>query len=330
MLSRVAENLFWIARYVERAENIARLVDAARRMTALPRTLSGPHSNEWSSILIAAGARASFEGDIEAADSRAAIHHLIFAPENPSSVYNAFRAARENGRAIRSALTQETWEALNDAWTGIRDAPGLRGAGAALADRIDSIKAKSALFRGAIFGTMLRDDGYEFLQLGMAIERVDSTARLLDVKYHVLLPNLAEVGSGADHYQWQSLLQASAAQRSYAFVTKSEISAKGVAEFLILTERFPRSILYNVQRLSQKISDLEAYYGKPAACHDLVADFAQRLAKQDVDSIFAYGLHEFLTDTIEHNYAVASGLAQTYGFAPMLTGDGASDDSNEQ
>ncbi|MEZ5938069.1 MAG: alpha-E domain-containing protein [Hyphomonadaceae bacterium] len=330
MLSRVAENLFWIGRYIERAENVARLVDVGRRMSALPRDIHPTPSNEWSSILIAAGSQNIYERDIERADMRSTIDHLFFDPSVPSSVYNSFHYARENGRAIRTALTQDCWEALNSAWTGMRDLPRERASGAALADIIDWIKSQSALFRGAFHGTMVRDDGYEFIRMGMAIERVDSTARLLDVKYHVLLADISEVGSGADHYQWLSLLQASAGQRAYAFLTKSPISARGVAQFLILADRFPRAIRFNVQLTADTVASLERFYGKDASCHERVQNFLDRVTSLDIEAIFSFGLHEFLTDVIERNYAVADGLAEAYGFAPILTDDGAADETGGQ
>lgn len=330
MLSRVAENLFWIGRYMERAENIARLVDAARRMAVLPRDTGRPLSNEWSSILIAAGSWSIYPGDVGKATAASAVDHLVFDASNPSSVYTCIKTARENARAIRTALTQECWEALNAAWTDMRMASQNRATGAALVDLIDWIKAQSALFRGAFSGTAVRDDSFEFVILGMALERVDSTARLLDVKYHVLLPSADDVGSGVDHYQWQSLLQAAAAQRAYIFLTQSDVSARGVAQFLLLAERFPRSVRFNVGRIADAVTALDRYYGQPGDSHELATRYAATLDTSTIDEVFAYGLHEFLTDVIERNYALADSVARTYGFAPILNEDGGSSASGEQ
>jgi len=330
MLSRVAENLFWIGRYIERAENVARLVDAARRMTALPAEPNSSPSNEWASVLIAAGAHEVVGGALDGVDKGAAIHRLIFEPSNLSSVASCLTAARENGRAIRFALTQEVWEALNLAWSEMRALQPDHGRGGGLSELIEWIKQKTAVVRGAISGTIMRGDGYDFLEMGMAIERIDSTARLLDVKYHVLLPRASDVGSGADHYQWLSLLQAAAAQRAYFADTKSDISAKGVAEFLILNRRFPRAILFNLRRAEWAISDLETFYGQESPCRSAVTQFAEDIAGYSIDGIISFGLHEFLTEIIERNYEIANALGRAYGFVPIVSEGGAADDSSEQ
>lgn len=322
MLSRVAENLFWIGRYMERAENIARLVDVARRMSAVPGPQGGAPSNEWSSILIAAGAREAFGERLDGVGREEAIEHLLFSRENPSSVRACLMTARENARAIRFALTQECWEALNAAWSQMRVLNPAAAQGSGLADVVDWVKSQSALFRGAVNGNMVRDDGYDFIKLGAAVERIDSTARLLDVKYHVLLPSVSDVGTSADHYQWLSLLQAAGAQRAYFFLTKSDVSARGVAEFLILEPYFPGAIRFNSRRVAEAHTSLEAFYGQPAGCHELVIDFVKDIEGRSIEDIFRFGLHEFLTTVIERNYHVANELAAAFGFAPMLTETG--------
>lgn len=330
MLSRVAENLFWIGRYIERAEAVARMVDAARRMTALPARDGRSASNEWASVLIAAGARETFGKSLEDVDSREAIHHLIFDRSNPSSVASCFTAARENGRSIRFALTQDCWEALNAAWSEMRHLPGDIAKGGALSNLIEWVKAKSAAFRGTMNGTMLRGDGYDFISMGMAVERTDTTARLLDVKYHVLLPSVSDVGSAPDHYQWLSLLQAAGAQRAYYAIKHADISPKGVAEFMILEPRFPRSILFNLRRAAKTVSDLETYYDQRSVCREAVEGAAERLSGMTIDSIMNSGLHEFITEVIERNNEIANLLGQAYGFAPAIEEDAPSEDVSGQ
>ncbi|MEM1105255.1 MAG: alpha-E domain-containing protein [Pseudomonadota bacterium] len=318
MLSRVAENLFWIGRYAERAENIARLIDAVRRMVTLPAQFGRSTTNEWSSVLIAAGARDQLGASIETADERLAVDHLIFDQTNPSSVHNCFLRARENARAVRATLTQESWEALNAAWREMRGFSPQDTKGAGLLDVLDWIKAKSAIFRGSINATMMRGDGFDFLTMGSAIERIDTTARLLDVKYHVLLPSLKEVGSVEDHYQWLSLLQAASAQRAYFFATQEDVSPKGVAKFLILNPRFPRSILYNLKLADATVADLEAFYNHEAPCRAPLSSLVLRVSNLTIDEVLDSGLHEFLTDVIEQNAHNALQLAEAYGFAPII------------
>lgn len=330
MLSRVAEQLFWIGRYIERAENVARLVDAARRMTALPVWSAHETSNEWASVLIAAGAHEPFGESLGSVDAAAAIERLIFAPSNPSSVAVCLQTARENGRAIRFALTQEVWEALNTAWSEMRNLSQADSSGSGLSDLVDWVKQKSAVLRGAIHGTMLRGDSYNFLESGMSVERTDSMARLLDVKYHVLLDSVADVGTGADHYQWLSLLQAAGAQRAYFAVTKSDISARGVAEFLILNGRFPRSILYNLRRTDRIVQNLQDFYGRTNPCHDEIIKLTNEFEALQISGIMNYGLHEFLTDVIERNYEIANIMGHAYGFGPNMEMSSIPDDRSEQ
>lgn len=330
MLSRVAENLFWIGRYVERAENIARLLDAARRMVTLPRDVGRPASNEWSSVLIAAGAREMLGPAIETAPQATAVEHLVFSPDNPSSLTNCFVRARENARSIRSTLTQESWEALNTAWSEMRRWQRHHVTGSGLSDLIDWTKDKTAIFRGAFHGTTMRGDGYDFVRMGMAVERIDSTARLIDVKYHVLLASVADVGSPADYYQWISLLQAASAQRAYYFAMREDVTAQGVADFLILNPRFPRSIVYNLRSAESAVADLERFYGHPAACRAPLQELVNHVSAMTVDEIFRFGLHEFLTDVIERNYSIARLLAEAYGFAPPLGEDVADDQQSGQ
>ena len=315
MLSRVAGCLFWMGRMMDRAENAARLADAARRIEALPGE-TVIDSTEWTSALISAGVRDSDDLHLARVTRREAVEILFFDRANPSSVVNCIDQTRENARAVRTDLTQEVWETLNSGWRTYRDLEEWLDDPSALSKLIDWIKGFSAQFRGAINGTMLRNDGYAFLKLGQAVERIDSTARLIDVKYHVLLPGVTEVGSAADRTQWQALLHAASAQKAYAFVTKSDLSARGVARFLVLSEQFPRSIRFSVRQLYATLRQLEAFYDRRAGCHDMVADFAERLERLGIDDIISYGLHEFLTETVERNYAVADALAVSYGFAP--------------
>lgn len=330
MLSRVAEHLFWIGRYMERAENVARLIDAARRMAALPGETGRPLMNEWSSILIAAGAKETFGPEYKEAAAEETAEHLLFAIENPSSAWRCVEAARENARSIRFALTRECWEVLNTAWSEMRFMQRSAAVGAALSNTIDWVKSRSAEFRGAVYGTMIQDDAFHFLRMGAAIERIDYTARFIDVKYHVLLPSVGDIGSSTDHYQWLSLLQAAAGHRAYLHATQSEISARGVAEFLILHPAFPRSIRFNVAELCEHVGELAEFYEREPACAENVKAFEQSIAGRSIDEIFASGLHEFLTGTIVANYDVANRLAASYGFAEFISDASADDESLTQ
>lgn len=311
MLSRVAGNLFWFGRYVDRTTNVARLADAARRIEAVPGVTS-LRSSEWASALIAAGARMEGDGVLDV--SRAsAVHTLFFDVENPSSVVSCFRNARENARAVRVDLSQEVWEAINDTWLSY---PNLYVGGVEPdLDKITSeVKGAGARIRGSINESLLHNDGFYFIKLGQALERIDSMARLIDVKYHVLLPDMSDVGSPVDRTHWQALLRASAAQRAYSYATKADVTARGVAQFLLLSSEFPRSVLFNARRLLATLSALERYYGADAGCRKEVVEFTNWIERAHIDDVFAHGLHELLTDIIEKSYHVAQALGSSYGF----------------
>jgi len=186
MLSRTADNLFWMARYVERADYLARLLDAAQRFSALPSSF-GAETAEWEGVLASSGAAKAFEAHGREATEDSVCRFLLFDPANPSSVYSCLTKARNNGRAVRTALTSETWEALNGAWNELNAV----SPDAALSDLgrfLEWVKTAALMFDGSARRTMLRNDAYWFLRLGGAVERADNTARILDVKYHLLLP----------------------------------------------------------------------------------------------------------------------------------------------
>ena len=326
MLSRVAGNLFWLGRYVDRATNVARLADAARRIEAIP----GPgtlKSSEWASALIAAGVLTSDPSAFKTSRAEA-VYTLFFDKTNPSSVFSCFFAARENARAVRVDISQEVWEAINDTWLTYK-AESVPGAQPDLEHMIDEVKAAGARIRGSINESLLRNDGYHFIKLGQAIERIDSMARIVDVKYHVLLPETGDVGSPSDRTQWNALLRASAAQRAYSYATKSDISARGVAQFLLLSGAFPRSIRFNARQLLQSLSDLETYYEFESECRPDVIAFTKWLDETNIDQIISHGLHEYLTEVVERNYQMAEALSKSYGFAG-LSSESASDTGTGQ
>jgi len=198
MLARTADNLYWIARYVERAENLARTLRVTDRLSLMPSG-ADTDGNEWHSTVIVSGAEQGFYDKHEEATPENVISYLAFDPENPSSIRNCLEAARRNARAVRTALTSEQWECLNSAWLELPRWNETRVRGSGLHRFLDWVKDCSLLFTGGTVATMLRRDSYYFTRLGTFIERSDNTARILDVKYHVLLPEHAEVGGGAIH-----------------------------------------------------------------------------------------------------------------------------------
>lgn len=289
MLSRSAENLYWMARYIERAGATARLIEMGRRMAMLPGSYS---HEEWRSVATAAGALDLFEDD-PVIDEAAIVRLLMLDKDNPSSIRSCLQRARASGRAVRTALTRDLWEALNDGWrtleetdihTALRDLPVL----------LDWVKQRATRFRGAVTDSMLREDRYDFVMLGVHVERADMTLRLLDVKYYVLLPETDVVGGGRDHHQWTSVLHATSAMRAYHHIYRGDYSPYKIADFMILNAAFPRSVAFCYDQIGMHLTRLARAYGKRHACHTTASETIARLKDMEMGEVFQSGLHEFV------------------------------------
>jgi uncharacterized alpha-E superfamily protein len=239
----------------------------------------------------------------------------VFDDSNPSSIRSVVRTARNNGRAVRTALTRDVWESINATWNElITIKPG-----DLTKDRIpvflDWVKQRSMSFRGAILGTMLRNENYYFSQLGNFIERADNTARILDVKYFILLPKPSDVGSDLDAHQWAQILRSVSAHRAYRwFYRNSNYKPWLVAEFLILREEMPRSLLFSYQWINTALRGLSDLHEKTYPCHSRAAEMASKLRNSNMPDIFQSGLHEYLQDFIIGNNALSQDIARTYNF----------------
>jgi uncharacterized alpha-E superfamily protein len=313
MLSRTADNLFWLSRYVERAENMARLLEMGYRMALMPAAGDGNRS-EWSSVLSAAGCAQGFDHENRTFDQATITDYLIFDRDNPSSILNCFECARANARAMRTAITKEMWEALNGALMELRRTAMRNLARNDLPEFLDWVKSQGALFRGATDSTILRNDGYDFIRLGTFIERADNTARLLDVKYYVLLPETSMVGGGVDNYQWTTVLRAASSMRAFHWVYRDDYSPWRIAHFLILNPFSPRSLAHCCENITNHLERLARQYGERQAVHSLAVETYAMLNQGDMDDIFAGGLHEFLSDFLNRNRVLSSAIAETYYF----------------
>jgi uncharacterized alpha-E superfamily protein len=242
MLGRSAWGLFWMFRYLERAENTARMLDAGFRM-ALTRGLSAA-SDEWRSVLITLGLEEAFAATGLDHTGHIITNFVLRSPENADSVLAMMENARTNARMVRTAITREVWEATNESWMILKDLLARPVREADLGEVLDTIRRQTMLVRGAMEGTMLRNDIYNFAYMGTHIERADNTARILDVKYHVLLPSLAWVGSRLDNAQWEMVLRSVSGERAFRWMNAGALDPKGIAEFLILDGRFPRSLAF--------------------------------------------------------------------------------------
>lgn len=309
MLGRVADQLYWMARYSERTENIARIVDVADRMTLTPQS-DETRLSAWNSALEVVGAAEGYpekHGDISAAN---VLHFLALDPDNPSSIYESIRATRENARALRGSITTEMFESINATWLELQSVNDDVLTSAARRQFFDWVKERAHLFRGVAEGTMLQDEAMQFMDVGLYIERAGSTARLLDSKYHVLLPAAEQVGGAVDYYQWGALLRSLSAFRAYHKIYRDRISASRVAELIILHPEMPRSLRFCYDQLSETLEDL---CGTSAPeCQRITGKIHSWLRYRRIGEIFDTGLHEFLTEFIVENAAVGQQLERDF------------------
>lgn len=310
MLGKTAGGLFWMCRYLERSANNARLIEAGSRMTM---TRSAEEHAEWGSVLETANVKPLYDERHEALDRNLVIDFLLRDKTNPSSVMSVVEAARLNARMVRVALTREVWEAVNDTWMKLKDALSRPVRESDLPDVLELIRQQSAQVRGALHGTMLRNDIFNFCRLGTFVERVDNVARILDVKYYVLLPSVSMVGTTIDNYQWEAILRSAAAERSFAWLNK-ESGPRAIADFLILDRRLPRSITFCYLNIARNLGDLETEYGEAQPCMSMCAETLNELTSLDVEKIFDTGLHEFIQWVLNANNALGIQIEKDYRF----------------
>jgi len=313
MLGRTAANLFWMSRYVERAENMARLLDAGYRMSLTSRR-DGGASEHLLSMMHAAEVHEAFNSKHDQADLQSVANFMLFDEDNPSSVRSCLFQARTNARSVRTAMTADMWESLNAAWLDYSAISPSEVTGPRLPNLLDWIKQMSHRFRGALLGTILRDDGFAFAQAGNFVERADNTARILDMKYYVLLPRATLVGGELDIQQWTLILRAASAHRSYRHVYHDRYRASNIADFLILRPEMPRSLVFCASAVEQTLETLADIYGQRLACHDAVAGLCGMMRDTSMDEIFTRGLHEFLDEFIARNNNVTECLSESYNF----------------
>lgn len=312
MLSRTAENIYWMARYVERAENIARLLDVALRMSAVPQE-SSDVANEWRSAIIASGCHDHFFTAHDHASPENVINYLTRDRDNPSSIFSCFAAARSNARTVRTALSISAWEAINATWLDITELDESDFSPENLRKFLDWIKERSLLFGGAVDSTMMHNDGYWFNRVGALIERADNTARILDVKYHVLLPEYETIGGTMDFYQWATILRSVSALRAYHWVYRDRVKPWLVAELLILKPEMPRSLAYCYHALMQNLDQIaNAYGGVRGESHRQAGKIDAYLRYGTIDQILHQGLHEFLTGFIEDTDRLGQEITRQY------------------
>ena len=292
MLSRTANNLYWMARYVERAESTARILEVTYRMSLMPQA---PElvKQEWFAPLNITGTLFPFSGRYSEVCARDVLRYMVLDPDNPSSIYSCAKGARENARAVRGRITSEMWEVLNSTWLELQNVRESRLDSEGVVQFFDWVKERSHLFRGVTVGTALRDQAFHFNRLGTFLERADNTARILDVKYHVLLPSVEDVGGAVDYYQWAAVLRSVSAFEAYRKVYRDLITPLRVAELLILHKNMPRSLHACMAEAYDMLQVLSTPQAEEAVRR--AGELHAELHFGRIEKIFGLGLHEYLT-----------------------------------
>lgn len=311
MLSRTADNLFWLSRYVERADYLARILETTSRMSVLPAAYTGD-TNEWTSALSTAGCLNAFLAIYEKPTAETVTEFLAFSEQNPSSIRRCLETARFNARAVRTALTQEMWETINGAWLDLQKMDEREVSGNRISRFTEWVKDVSLRIDGSGYRTMLRNDAYWFSRLGFFIERADNTARILDVKYHLLLPESSAVGGGLDYSQWTAILRSVNALTAYRWVYRESLRPWLIADLLILNEELPRSLASCYKNIVECLDSLAVAYGRQGKAQRQARTVHTSLENSVIDQVFQTGLHEFLTSFIADNGRLGAAIIEQY------------------
>ena len=310
MLSRAAASLFWLGRHVERADFTARLMDAAYRFEALPQ--HDPNSG-WKSAVRSSGSGPLFDERGLTANHDTVSEFLALDAGNPSSIRSCIDKARFDARIVRASLTSEAFETLNQCWMEMQDWLR-RGESVDMQTLIERIKLEVPNFEGAIWRTLMRGENFWFIRLGTVIERADNTARLLDVKYHTLLPEGEDVGGALDQAQWTAVLRSVSAVTAYRHAYRQTLKPWLIADLLILREDIPRSLAHCMDVASEYMQDLRARHGRVGPADRLARKLSDRLGHLDIDTIYKDGLHEFLQTFIAENNRLSREIGRQFSF----------------
>jgi uncharacterized alpha-E superfamily protein len=309
MLSRTADHLYWMARYVERAENLARLLDVNVSAGLLPR--STEEANEsWAATLAVVGALETYTARYGAIDPRRVLQLIAFDPTSPFSIVSCLRDARENARAVRGALTTEIWETLNTTWLDL----GHRVAGTMDPDRLNDffewVRQRSHLTSGATINTMLRTEGFHFSRIGTFLERADNTARMLDVNLRVLAPRGQSEGEEVDYYRYSQLLRSLSAFQIYRQAYRDRITPDRVAELLILRPDMPRSLHRCLDEINAHLRSVAN--AQSAETLRRAGQLHAELQFARIDTLLGRGMHDFLAEFLQRIRDLGSRISSDF------------------
>ncbi len=314
LLARYADCIFWLARYVERAENLARILDVNETFSRDSRG-----GQNWRSIIQLNSDEEKFFADDRVVSAQSVLEFYVVDADNPTSIVSTIRGARENARTLRPLISTEMWVQLNVFYNRLAALRVADLAPGRLAALFATVKEACQTHTGITEGTFFRDQGWYFYQLGRYIERADQTTRLLDIKYHLLLPDVADVGSPTDVSQWNALLRSAAGYHAYRRLHAASTTPARVAGFLLLNQAFPRSVHHCVREVGRLLGDVKSHYslrgGNDAA--EELDRLRAVLGTLTITAILSEGLHEFLDLIQQQLIAVSRDLSIAFfGYTP--------------
>lgn len=310
MLSRTASSLYWIGRHIERADFTARLIDAASKFDLLPYS---DGKSGLRSAFEASGATYLYKGDKENIRRKEMLDFLAYNIDNPSSIASCLRKARHDARAVRTALTREVFEQINEAYIQYKTIKKSTKS-TEMSNFVYWVENVARVYDGALQRTMLRNENFWFVRLGAALERIDNTARLIDVKYHMLLPKEDYIGGPIDEAQWTSLLRSVSAETAYRWIYREGLKPWNVAELLIFRSELPRSLISCIEEANAMLGKISVKNGRTGPADRRARNMELKIKKQKIDEVFQIGLHEFITDIIIENNNLGNDVAEQFLF----------------
>lgn len=310
MLSRTAACLYWLGRYVERADFVARLVEATVRLDALSARPAGEAA--WASALAVTETEDAFAATGHSMTQQHVARFLTLDTSHPGSIIRCLEMARSNARAVRTALTKDAWTSINRAWL-LFDNRASPGGTAATLNLVEAVKAETRGFEGGIH-RMLRNQANGFIRLGQSIERADNTARLLDVKYHLLLPEGEVVGGAIDRDQWTTILQTVSAVTAYRWLYNDGLTPANVIDLLLCRPEMPRSLAGSVEESVEIMNSLARQSGLQGEADRMVRARLSRMHRTKSRDVIAGGLHQWLQNFIAENAKLSGAIARQFRF----------------
>lgn len=310
MLSRHADSLFWLARYVERVETTARLIETASRLASMPGHEGA--RDEWEVALAANGSLGGYLQKNELVTPAAAFEFLAFSADNPSSIRACIEAGRVNARTVRTALTLDMWEAINSAWLELKRFQPQTMTRAEVSGFLAWAKEAALRFDGSAHRSMLRNDAYFFERMGLYLERADATARILGVKAEMLVPGQEAASGGYVYNQWSSILRSVGALTSYHWVYRQNLKPELVADLMIRSAEMPRSLVSCYENITRYLDHLAQAYGRQGFAQRTARTTLARLQSTELASVFDTGLSDFLDGFIADNNRLGEAITEQY------------------